>query len=69
VRYFGLIVLVGEVLWIGLRENTCNMTVTSPDEGILDRRKYGEALGKGKGLCTGHWVPAVIRFWVFFFFS
>ena len=29
------------------------MTVTSPDEGISDRRKYGEALGKGRGLHTG----------------
>ena len=59
-RYFGLIVLVGEVLWIGLRENTCNMTVTSPDEGILDRRKYGEALGKGRGLHTG--IPDYLPF-------
>ena len=36
-----------------LRENACNVTVTLPNRGILDRRKYGEALGKGKGLCTG----------------
>ena len=36
-----------------LQENACNVTVTLPNKGILDRRKYGEALGKGKGLCTG----------------
>ena len=38
---------------MGLRENAGNVTVTLPDEGILDRRKCGEALGKGEGLCTG----------------
>ena len=36
-----------------LRENACNVTVTLPNKGILDRRKYGEALGKGEGLSTG----------------
>ena len=43
-----------------LRENACNVTVTLPNKGILDRRKYGEALGKGKGLCTG--IPDYLPF-------
>ena len=36
---------------MGLQENAGNVTVTFPDEGILDRQKYGEGLGNGEGLC------------------
>ena len=38
------------------------MTVALSHKGILDRRNYGEALGKGEGLCTGipDYLPTIL---------